>query len=266
MDVTILGSGTCIIKEKRTSASFLVRTNDGQSVLLDCGWDAPMHLLKADQDIQKLDHVAISHPHADHIGSLMSILQSMLVSGYDVSGEGWQERARTKPLYLHGYPGFKEHYETLRGIMVPERVEAYQINVDEYQDDKRSFGNITVSGVEVMHVPHFWKSSAFRIDADGKSIAYTGDCGYDERFVKLAKGADLGLFEMSVPTWMYATGARPNHISPFECGLIAAKAGVKKIVLVHLYDNDSEENIEKAVRESFGGELIIAEDLQRVEI
>jgi len=266
MEVVVLGSGAAIIKEKRASASFLLKISSGESILLDAGWAAPLRLLQAGQDIQKLDHICISHPHADHIGSLMNILQSMLVSGYDVSGDGWEERKRTKPLYLHGYPGFGVHYEALRNIMVPERVEPYKINVLEYKDDKRDFGNLTISGVEVTHVPQFWSAAAFRVDAEGKSVVYSGDCGYDERLTKLAQGADLALFEMSVPPWMYKKGSRPNHISAYECGLIAAKAGVKKLALVHLYDNDTNEAILKDVNKNFEREVIISEDLQRIKV
>lgn len=265
MDLTVLGSGTCIIKEKRASASFLLRRGD-QSVLLDAGWDTPMRLVEVGQDVQKLDHIIISHPHADHMGSLMSILQSMLVAGYDVSGEGWQQRRREKPLFIHGYPGFTEHYEALRRIMVPERVEPYRINILEYRNEKRSFGDITISSTEVIHVPEYWSSAAFRIDADGKGFVYSGDCGYDERLLDLAKGADLGLFEMSVPSWMYSKGPRPNHLSGYECGLIAARAGLKRLVLAHLYDNDTKENTEAEVRKNFSGELIVSEDLQTIKV
>lgn len=266
METIVLGSGAPIIKEKRASASFLLKTGSGETVLLDAGWSAPLRLLQAGQDIQKLDHICISHPHADHMGSLMNILQSMLVAGYDISGAGWEERKRTKPLHIHGYPGFGAHYETIRGIMFPERVEPYKINVLEYNDDKRSFGNISISGVEVTHAPQFWKAAAFRVDADGKSVVYSGDCGYDERLVKLSKDADLALFEMTVPSWMYKNGPRPGHLSAYECGLIASKAGVKKLALVHLWDNDTAEAMLADVNKNFNGEVIISEDRQKIGV
>ena len=266
MKLTILGSGSGFIREKRTSASFLLNADSGEAFLLDAGWGAPSRLLQAGQNIQSIDHILISHPHADHIGSLMNILQSMLLAGYETTGKGYQERKRKKPLYLHGYSGFKAHYETLRGIMMPERAEPYEIKILEYKENKNTFGNCTISGTEVKHVPQYWSSSAFRIDADGKSIAYTGDCGFDERFIKLAKGADLGIFEMSISSQMYERGSWKGHLSPYECGLLASKAGIKRIVLVHLYDNDSSENIEKEVRKNFGGELIISQDLQTIKL
>ncbi len=266
MEVTIRGSGTAVIKKNRTSASFLLRTDNGESRLLDAGWGAPMRLLDVGEDPQKIDHILITHPHADHIGCLLNLLQSMLVAGYDVCGDGWQLRKRSKPLYLHGYPGFAQDYEALRKIMFPERSEPYEIKVFGYSDDKRTFGDIVISGVEVTHMPQYFKSVAFRVDADGKSLVYSGDCGFDERLVTLSKGADVGLYEMSVPSWMYAKGPRPNHISATEAGIIAAKAGVKRLVLVHLYDNDKPENITADARKNFDGEIIISEDPQRIKI
>lgn len=266
MDITILGSGTAVMREKRKSASHLIRTKSGKSLLLDIGTGAPTHLLQTGQDVQKLDHLLVTHAHADHIGNLIPLLQGMFVGCFDFSGEGWENRRRTKPLHLHGYKGFSEHYDVLRTIMFPERTEPYEIKLFEYADNERTFDDVVIKGVEVIHVPQYWSASAFRVEADGKSVVYSGDCGYDERFVKLAQNADVGLFEMSVPTWMYKTGAKPNHISAFECGLIASKANVKRLVLVHLYDNDTEDAITDAVRQNFNGELVISKDLQKIEV
>ncbi len=266
MELTILGSGTAIIKKTRTSASFLLKTNNNETILLDAGWGCPMRILESGANPQGLDHILITHPHPDHIGSLMNLLQSMLVSGYDVSGDGWQQRKREKPLHIHGYPGFTGDYETLRKIMFPERNEPYEIKIFEYPDNKRVFGDITIIGTEVVHVPQYFKASAFRVDADGKSVVYSGDCGFDERLIKLSKDADIALYEMSVPSWMFAKGARPNHISAIECGIIAAKAGVKRLVLVHLYDNDKEDTIISDVKKNFSGELIISHDLKKIKV
>ena len=266
MDVTVLGSGTALMCEQRRSASHLIKTKSGTSILLDVGSGAPANLLKAGQDVYSIDHIAVTHAHGDHIGNLIPLLQGMFVGGIDVTGDGWQERRRTKPLYLHGYYGFSEHYEVLRKIMFPERAEPYEIKIIEYKDAERKFDDITIRGIEVNHVPQYWSASAFRIEADGKSVVYTGDCGFDERFVKLAEGADVGLFEMAVPTWMYENGARPNHLSAYECGLIAKRAKIKKLVLVHLFDNDSTENITNAVRKNFDEDLIISKDMELIEV
>lgn len=266
MRLTVLGSGAAVIRKDRSSAAFLLEA-DNQILLFDCGWGCPEKLLKVGCDIQKIDHILISHPHADHIGSLMNILQSMLVSGYGVSGPGYLRRRRSKTLYLHGYRGFAKHYEILRGIMVPEREEPYRIEVIEHPPTKTKFGNLTITSAEVKHVPQFWNSAAFRVDYNDKSLIYSGDSSYDENLVRLSKGASIALYEASIPIQMYRkSGSRPNHLSPFECGLLAQRANAKKLVLVHMFGNDSKERIEKEVRKSYSGPLIISRDMQHLSL
>jgi ribonuclease BN (tRNA processing enzyme) len=266
MKLTVLGSGTAVIRKKRHSASMFVDAM-GKTLLLDCGWGCPENMLKAGKNPQTIDHILISHPHPDHMGSLMNLLQSMLVSGVDVSGKGWEQRKREKTLYLHGYDGFAEDYEALRKIMFPERKEPYKIEVFEYPKNTNTFDGIKITGTTVTHVPEYFNSSAYRIDCDGKSIVYSGDCGYDERLVELSNNADLALYDVSVPPWMFKKGARPNHTSAYECGLMAHQAGVKKLALFHLYDNATKPATEKEARRGgFPNELIITKDLQTIEI
>ena len=218
MEVTILGSGTCVIRD-RGSASFLLRTGD-QSILLDCGCGAPDRLLKARQDIQKLDHIIISHPHADHMGSLMHVMQSMLVAGISISGPGYQNRVRSKPLNLHGYRGFEADYETLRSMQMPERDEKYDIRLFEYYEKfTNTFNDLKITGVYVPHVPQFFNAAAFRIDHNGKSVTYSGDSCYDKRLIDLAMDSDLALFEASVaPSAFRSSGPRPNNAGRDKSG------------------------------------------------
>ncbi|MBI4054145.1 MAG: MBL fold metallo-hydrolase [Candidatus Doudnabacteria bacterium] len=60
-----------------------------------CGWGSGKNLLRAGYGIQKLDHIFITHPHADHLGSLISLLHSMLNPR-----NFFPKTRRAKPLYL----------------------------------------------------------------------------------------------------------------------------------------------------------------------
>ena len=52
-----------------------------------------------------------------------------------------------------------------------------------------------------------------------------------------------------------------------ECGLIAEKAGVKKLILSHIYPTDSPDiNRVTESGKTFDGEIILAEDLMELEI
>ncbi len=261
MKLTILGSGIYVFLKDRKGPAYLLEVGD-QKILLDCGWGFGPNLLEAGYTIYELDHIVISHPHADHMGGLMNITQSMK------GGRHFPEYYRKKPLYLHGYKGFKKDFETLQNIMNPEKDEWYEIKIFEYEDNQNSIGELKISGVEVKHNPHLFHSSAYRIEHNGKSLAYSGDSSYDEQLVKVSNNADFALFESSNPPKLFKEqGPKPNHLSPFEAGKLAHAAGVKKLGLIHVYFHlTSEEEITEEVRKNFKGELLFPKDLQSIQI
>jgi ribonuclease BN (tRNA processing enzyme) len=55
------------------------------------------------------------------------------------------------------------------------------------------------------------------------------------------------------------------HISAEEAGEIAARAGVKKLVLTHLIPANAEETFRERAARKFKGEIVVGRDLLRVE-
>ncbi|MCL5436145.1 MAG: ribonuclease Z [Patescibacteria group bacterium] len=261
MKLVIIGSGTCIIRPNRHGPAFLLDTGK-LKILFDCGWGAGENLVRAGYSISELDHIFITHPHADHMASLISLLQHTLVAG-----NHYPKTRRTKPLYLHGYKGFKKDYEELRRMMFPERVEKYPIRVLEYLNTERSLPGFKVVSCEVPHVPRFFKAVSYRLKIGQKVFMYSGDTSWSPALAKLASKADVALLEASVSPKMYKSlGPRPNHLSAYECGLVAAEAIVKRLVLVHLYGTETEQQLTRAVRKNFSGRLFVAEDFMRINI
>ena len=261
MKLTILGSGICVFDHERKGPSFLLET-DNQLLLFDCGWGFGENLLKAGHQPFDLDHIFISHPHADHMGGLINILQSIFVTT-----KFFPEKARIKPLFLHGYLGFKKDYEKLRSLLFPEREEPYEINVIEHQNDSKIYDTFELSTAEVKHRPDLFHSTAYRIDADETAFVYSGDCGYDERIIELSKDAQLIVLDCSNPAKTYRKhGAASNHLSPFECGKVAKQAKINELILYHIYyDLTTKEEIEEEVKKNFDGKLILPTDLQTIE-
>jgi ribonuclease BN (tRNA processing enzyme) len=91
----------------------------------------------------------------------------------------------------------------------------------------------------------------------------TGDSDYDDKLVDLARDADIIIADCSYPDSMKVSG----HMIPKECGLLAKNAGVKKLVLSHIYSDPSpdEERIAES-RAVFDGEVVLAEDLMEFDI
>jgi len=79
----------------------------------------------------------------------------------------------------------------------------------------------------------------------------------------LAAGADVLIHDCAFPDEM---GEKPGHTIPRQLGEIAREAGVKKVVLVHLFPpcRGKEEEMIASVQKSFDGEVIVGEDQMEI--
>jgi len=89
---------------------------------------------------------------------------------------------------------------------------------------------------------------------------YSGDTDFSNNLVTLANEADLLICESALPDELKANG----HLTPSLAGKTAAMANVKKLILTHFYPECDEVDIEKQCRKTYGGELILAEDLMKI--
>ena len=78
---------------------------------------------------------------------------------------------------------------------------------------------------------HAYRNHGYRIKLEGKTIAYTGDCGFTDKARELAKDADLLICECSnIKT---APEDAWGHLDPIQAGTLAKETNVKKLILTH---------------------------------
>ena len=263
MKLTILGSGSLIFKKERMAPAYLVETDSGESFLFDCGATALQRFVDINFDYANLDHIVITHPHADHLGGLISLIFTIALKSIYASYLGGEKR--DKPLFLHGYMGLADDYRTLRKMMYAEPDEGFEIKIFEYKNKEAKFENFVMKTCLVPHVEKYYKnkSIAVRFEADNKSMAYSGDCKYNEQLIALSSKADLALFECSS---LEKGLSGSTHLTPEGAGKIAQEAEVKKLVLAHHYDVKPSAQILQEVKKYFSGEIILAKDLMEIDI
>ena len=136
---------------------------------------------------------------------------------------------------------------------------------------------VRVTAILVQHAPVF-PAFAYRFDTPSGSAVFSGDTGPCDNVVRLAQGADYLVHEVIDVGFIADRVAKlPNrdniinhltesHTSPEDAGRIAARAGVKTLVLSHLVPGDSEipeHEWEARARTDFDGTVVCGVDLDQ---
>jgi ribonuclease BN (tRNA processing enzyme) len=119
--------------------------------------------------------------------------------------------------------------------------------------------------VTFRQVPHVGPTHAIAVTArDGARLVFGADHGPSDALVGFAAGADLLLLEATLDR-PEPDGARV-HLTPAEAGEHAARAGARRLLLVHRSDElDGPWAVEEAAR-AFGGPVEIARQGARLSL
>lgn len=248
MNLTVLGSGTCVPSLKRNASGYYLKELDCR-ILIDCGAGTLHQFIKAGINYRDIDALFITHRHPDHSAGLLPLVHALIATpGYK----------REKALSIIGHSLFIEYYDmAVRSVLGdPDSFSVKLIEAGIGLD----FGPFHITTAKTKHSGD---SIAYRFEAGGRSVVFTGDADHDPEIIELSREADLLIADCSFPDSMKVNG----HMSAGECGLLAEEAGVKKLVLSHIYpaDRPDSERVEES-RKNFGGEILLAEDLLEIEV
>jgi len=274
----------------QTSNALIV---NGVPYIVDAGDGVTRRLTRAKIAFRDIDTIFITHPHSDHTSGLPALLTVQ----YD--------SLRTKPVNVYGPPGTEETVKGILPFLdvnaevrmgdATRTVLASRVFSGHNKEPGAIFqdANIKVTAVENSHF-HFppgspaygkYRSYALRFDTADRSIVFTGDTGPSDAVSALAKGADLLVSEVNsveeVKTWLIQIGRWQvmtpkqqeevirhmieEHVTPEQVGEMAARAGVKTVVLTHLSPSadpkDEYERFVVLVKKYFSGQVLVAKDL-----
>jgi len=233
LDLLFLGSGNAFGAEGRAFSSFLLNGR----YLFDCGPTVLQQLSKAGVPSRDIEAVFISHFHADHFFGLPFLMLDAKYGG------------RTEDLTIVGPPGIETSTRRLLELGYPNVANSpgYTrrfIEADDGCNDEASGLSFTSSRVK--HVDEF-DCFAYRVEADGRSLVYSGDTTLCEGLLRLVQGADVVVTECSC-------NGVPVHLGPRDVEEVARQAPGAQIIVTHLDGHQHPNN--------FDG-LHVAEDLKR---
>lgn len=241
MKLVVLGSGTSVPHSERSSSAYWIETPGGR-LLLDCGPTAAQRMADESLPWHELDAIWISHFHLDHVGGLAPFLFS--------TKHAPQTQSRTKPLRIFGPPGLRKLIAAFDGAnnygLLEQR---FPIEIAEVEALERFRIVDDLDGV-AMKTPHARESHAIHLaSADGRTLVYSADTGYDVRFGTFARHVDLFLLECS----FVRNKPVELHLELAEAIDLIRRAEPKRALLTHLYPEWGEVNFENLIAEYGGG-------------
>lgn len=220
MRVHFIGCGDAFGSGGRGNTCFHV-TGSRTNFLIDCGATALPALKREGVDRDAIDLILITHFHGDHYGGLPFFILDAQFS------------RRQRPLVIAGPPGMLGHFtlvmETLfeNSSKTPQRFPLSIVELDPQQP--YDIAGVTVTPFEVVHGSSGGPFHAYRIEAEGKIIAYTGDTTWTETLVPLGRDADLFIAE----AYTFDTEVK-NHLSYATLTAQLPRIQPKQLVLTHM--------------------------------
>jgi ribonuclease BN (tRNA processing enzyme) len=281
-------------KKDRTQMATLLETG-GELYLIDAGDGVAHRLAEAGIDTTKVGRIFITHNHGDHTAGLANLFNI-----------AWQYNRR-EPVEVIGPPGTDatvtgalaadrpdEEIRLSETRVTPLKsvVQAKVVGTGEVYRD----AHVRVTAAENTHFqfekgsPAYgrFKSYAYRFQIGPQAVVFTGDTGPSEAVAALAKGADVLVCEalaideirarmQKAGQWQVMSAKEQagwtmhmsqEHLTPEQAGELAAKAGVKTLVLSHLGGagppGDDFARFGVAAAKAFHGRIVVAKDLMTI--
>lgn len=249
MQITVLGAGTVLPADNRSASGYLVRIA-GEEILFDIGPGTVARLHAIGVSYRTLNRIVISHLHVDHILDLVTLLQA-----YNAT-PGW---TRTAPLQLIGCQGLRDFVQNLFSVFGGIAPKTYTLDIVELPPGQTEYEGFTL---ETALTGHTENSLAFRLSADQRVLVYSGDAVETPALAQLARGADLFICECSFPQGTPTA----NHLTADAAGRLAETAGVKHLLLTHLYPDTDDAEARAQASATFSGLVSVARDGMIVEV
>lgn len=282
MKVTLLGTGSPEAHRRRASSGYLVEVGE-ETLLLDCGGGVFDRLVQSGRRPSDVDRLFLTHLHSDHMMDYARLVHARWDEGADnllVQGPPPTAAISEKLFGRDGVfaadltartesEGSKAVW-VARGGSLPRPWPEPQVTdvMPGFSADGKGW---KLTSCEVPHAQPHLVCMAFRIDAGGHSIVYSGDSGPCEALETMAKDADILIhwcYRLSHETANAFIAA--NSPPPVDTARMAQRAGVKKLILTHFRPHMDAEGVHDQVRAemagAFGGESLIAEDLMQFEL
>ncbi len=298
--VVFLGTSASVPTKDRNLSSVAMRF-EGEWFLFDAPEGVQRQMVAAGISYLKINHIFISHFHADHILGLGGLLATMNIHGRDwainIHGpKGIARKVQDSLSLAMLQPGFEVRcHEVRKGVVLKGEkfvLEAFALKheiecwgysfIEEGKPGEFDRAKAISLGVPVGHLfSELQHGRSVKVggktvkpeqvlDASkaraGRKISFVFDTLPSKGYVKAIENSDVLVHEASFLEERADRAQETMHSTALQAGKIAEEAQCKKLVLFHLSARHKEESrFENEARKAFGN-IVVAKDLMEIEI
>jgi len=223
MQLRFIGCGDAFGSGGRFNTCFHV-TGKQANFLIDCGASSLPALKRLDVARDEIDLILITHFHGDHFAGLPFLLLDAQFS------------RRTRPLVIAGPDGIETRLAHVMEALFEhssKTKQRFELSVVPLQpEETRHFGNVEVTPYAVVHGESGGPFLGYRIETEGRVLAYTADSEWTDTLIPLARDADLFIAE----AYMYEKVVR-SHLSLKTLEQHLPEINARRLVLTHMSDD-----------------------------
>jgi ribonuclease BN (tRNA processing enzyme) len=223
MQLRFVGCGDALGSGGRSNTCFHV-TGSHLNFLIDCGASSLPALKRLGIAREQIDLILITHFHGDHFGGLPFLLLDA------------QFTRRTRPLVIAGPEGIETRLTQLMEALFEnssKTKQRFDLSIVALRpEETRTFGAVNVTPFPVVHGESGGPFLAYRVEAEGRVIAYSADTEWTETLIPLARDADLFIAEA-----YYYDKVVKNHLSLKTLEAHLPEINPKRLVLTHMSDD-----------------------------
>ncbi len=299
-ELVVLGTASQVPTRRRNHNGYLLRW-EADGILFDPGEGTQRQMQFAGVTASQIGRICITHFHGDHCLGLPGVLQRLsldqvphLVEAYypaenrdvferlryaalyrddslrleerPVGGDGTLSQTRAFRLdarrLSHTVPAFGYRLAEPDGRrMLPEKLDAAGIagpDIGRLQRDGRLRAEHGMVRLDQVSEPR-----------PGQRFAFIMDTRLCDAVFELADQADMLVCESTFAQADASLAREYGHLTAGQAGQVAAQARARLLVLTHFsqrYDADGQQRMADEAAAAFGGEVVLARDLDRIGV
>ncbi|WP_315702784.1 MULTISPECIES: MBL fold metallo-hydrolase [unclassified Bradyrhizobium] len=223
MQLRFVGCGDAFGSGGRFNTCFHL-TGESTNLLIDCGTSSLAALKRLDIVRNDVELILITHFHGDHFAGLPFFLLDAQFS------------RRTKPLVIAGPTSIATRLTQVMEALFENSSKTrqkFELSVVSLEPEQTvRFGEVAVTPYPVVHGESGGPFLGYRIEAEGRIVAYSADTEWTDTLVPLGRQADLFIAE----AYTYDKAVK-NHLSLATLEAHLDEIRPKRLVLTHMSDD-----------------------------